>query len=80
MSRLIWSSATQRNPTVIKTRFLDVQQTSASLLRDTHRRSSFCLLRHLQGIIDLNADVAHGALQLGVAQKQFHRPQVFVLL
>jgi hypothetical protein len=64
----------QRNPTVTKTRFLDAKQTGASLLRDTHRRSNFCLLSHLQRIIHLNAKVAHGALQLGVTRKQLHCP------
>ena len=56
----------KRYPTATNTRFLNAQQTSDSLLRDTYRRSNFCLLSHLQGIIHLNAEVAHGALQLGM--------------
>ena len=40
----------------------------------------FCLdlglLGHLQRVIDLDSEVTHRALQLGVAQKELHRPEV----
>ena len=47
------------------------------LLPGIYYRSDFGLLGHLQSIIHFNAKVTHGALQLGVAKKQLHRPQVF---
>lgn len=39
--------------------------------------SNLSLLGHFQRIIDLDAKVAHGALQFGVAKKQLHGTQVF---
>ena len=39
-------------------------------------KSAFRLLRHLQGIVYLDAQVADGALQLGMAQEQLHGAQI----
>lgn len=38
--------------------------------------SDFRLLRDFLGIIDLNAEVSHGRLELGVSWKQLGRPKV----
>jgi len=39
--------------------------------------SDFCLLRNLQGVVDLNTEVTHGALELCVPKKKLHSSQVF---
>lgn len=41
--------------------------------------SNLRLLRHLQGIINLDTEVTHRAFQLGVPQQQLHRTQILCL-
>ena len=38
--------------------------------------SNFCLFRKLKGVFNLNDKVPNSAFQLGVTQKQLHRPNV----
>lgn len=44
--------------------------------RRDSRSSNLSLFRHLQGIIHLDAQIAHSAFYLGVAEKQLNRPQI----
>lgn len=47
-----------------------------ALVRPSSCTSDFGLLRDFQTIIDLNAEVSHGRLELGVSWKQLGRPKV----
>lgn len=38
--------------------------------------SNLCLLRHFQRIVDFDAEITNGALQLAVPEKQLHSAQV----
>lgn len=40
------------------------------------RWSYISLLRHLEGVVNLDAEVTHRALELAVAEEQLHRPQI----
>jgi hypothetical protein len=71
------TSALQRNPTAVSTRYLAGQQTGVLLLPGISHRSDLSLLGHFQSIIHLNTKVAHSALQLGMAKKQLHCPKIF---
>lgn len=45
-------------------------------LAEVKRRSDIYLLRDLDGIVDFDAKVAHGALDLGVPEQELHCAQV----
>lgn len=47
-----------------------------ALVRPPSCTSDFRLLRDFLGIIDLNTEVSHGRLKLGVSWKQLSRPKV----
>jgi hypothetical protein len=40
------------------------------------RTSDVDLLRYCKGVVDLDAEIAHGALDLGMAEQQLNGPQI----
>ena len=42
----------------------------------TTRTSDLRLLRQFEGVVNLDAEVADRALQLGVPEQQLHRPEI----
>lgn len=48
----------------------------APLNQDANNPSGFRLLGHFQCVVDLDAEVTHSALELGVAEQELHRAEI----
>ena len=63
-------------PTGLATRTLPLQAAAPSKGRPPPAPSDFRLLGYFEGVIDLDAEVPHCRLQLGMPEQQLHGAQV----